>query len=219
MATDTAMPDTERSPSPALPPPTPSAPGPRATALQKLYSDAITHILKTCSYANFASCYPTPSSAVPGSMKQLHEQFTGKLAEYMRREFENILEDRNVVPSLNELDRLIENAKRRKARAAEKGDGGEVVPPHTLPAQQLYISHLAPRLKGYDTEIKARQEALAGENQELIERVMQQRRDIQRLMEGLEGVVGDLNGSVKALVPEEMEGLREGNREVDEVMR
>ena len=36
---------------------------------------------------------------------------------------------------------------------------------------------------------------------------------------GLEGVVKDLNGSVQALAPEEIEGLREGNRQVDEVMR
>lgn len=155
-------------------------------------------------------------------MKQLHEQFTSKLAEYMRREFENILLDRNVVPSLNELDRLIEDAKRRKARAEKEAgeNGGQVpVPPHTLPARQLYVSHLAPSLKQYDTDIKKRQEHLAEENQELIARVMQQRRDIQKLMAGLESVVEDLNGSVKALVPEEMEGLREGNREVDEVMR
>lgn len=217
MATDTPMPDTDRSPSPLPPPPTPSAPGPRATALQKLYNDAITHILKTCSCSNFASCYPTPSSSVPGSIKQLHEQFTAKLAKYMHREFENILLDRNVVPSLNELDRLIEDAKRRKARTGE--DGGEALPPHTLPAQQLYVSHLAPSLKQYDTDIKARQEVLAGENQELIAKVQQQRKDIQQLMEGLEGVVKDLNGSVQTLVPEEMEGLREGNREADEVIR
>ncbi|KAF2172098.1 hypothetical protein M409DRAFT_17340 [Zasmidium cellare ATCC 36951] len=210
---------TSRSPSPPLPPPTPSTPGPRATALQKLYSDAITHILKTCSYTNFASCYPTPSTNVPASMRQLHDQFTQKLAEYMRREFENILVDRNVIPSLNELDRLIEDAKRRKARAAVEQDEKDPVPPHTLPAQTLYISHLAPSLKGYDQEIRSRQEALAGENQELIARVLQQRKDLQRLMEGLEGVVEDLNGSVKALVPEEMEGLKEENREVDEVMR
>ena len=149
-------------------------------------------------------------------MRALHEQFTQKLAEYMRREFENILLDRNVVPSLNELDRLIEDAKRRKARG---GEGEAPVPPHTLPARTLYVSHLAPSLKTYEVEIKQRQEELAGENQELIARVLQQRRDIQKLMEGLEGVVEDLNGSVQALVPEEMEGLKQENREVDEVMR
>jgi kinetochore protein NNF1 len=37
----------------------------------------------------------------------------------MRREFDSILEDRHVVPSLNELDGLIEEARRRKGKAKE----------------------------------------------------------------------------------------------------
>lgn len=43
----------------------------------------------------------------------------------MRKEFEDILEDRHVVSSLNELDGLIEEARRRKGKARN----GEVVPP------------------------------------------------------------------------------------------
>jgi kinetochore protein NNF1 len=37
----------------------------------------------------------------------------------MRREFDSILDDRHVVPSLNELDGLIEEARRRKGKAKE----------------------------------------------------------------------------------------------------
>lgn len=114
-----------RSPSPASRPPIPTAPGPRATALQKLYADAIAHVLKTCSYNNFSACFPTPAQHVPGSIKFLHEQFTEKLGESMRKEFDAILEDRHVVSSLNELDGLIEEARRRKGKARE----GEVAAP------------------------------------------------------------------------------------------
>lgn len=103
-----------RSPSPPAAPPIPAAPGPRATALQKLYADAIAHVLKTCNYANFSACFPTPAREVSGSLRLLHEQFTEKLGESMRKEFESILEDRHVVGSLNELDGLIEEARRRK---------------------------------------------------------------------------------------------------------
>ncbi|CAK4031594.1 Hypothetical predicted protein [Lecanosticta acicola] len=208
-----------RSPSPAQPPPTPAAPGPRASALQKLYNDAINHVVKTISYSNFSACFPTPSQAVPASVKLLHEQFTEKLGESMRKEFDSILAERNVIPSLNELDRLIEDAKRRKARAAEDNNGHVPVPPHTLPAKQLYISHLAPTLGEYDRQMKERQELLATENQEIMGRVMQQRKDIKSLIDGLENVVKDLNGSVEALQPEDMQALREKNREVDESMR
>lgn len=206
-----------RSPSPAQAPPTPAAPGPRASALQKLYADAVNHIIKTCSYSNFASCFPTPATQVPGSVKLLHEQFTDKLGESMRKEFDSILEERNVVLSLNELDRLIEDAKRRKPNTSAQE--GRPVPAHTLPAKQLYISHLAPTLQIYEAQMKAREEGLGEENQALIEKIMQQRKDIQNLVDGLEGVVRDLNGSVAAMKPEEMDALREASRDVDEGMR
>lgn len=219
----TPMTAPSRSPSPAGPPPTPSTPGPRASALHKLYNDAIQHILKTCSYTNFAACFPTPATCVPGSVKLLHEQFTQKLGESMRKEFEEILLERNVVASLNELDRLIEDARRRRERDRERmGQGGEVlvpVPAHTLPARQLYISHLAPTLAEWERSMRERQEELGKENEEIMERVTQQRRDIQRLIGGLESVVEDLNGSVRALQPEQMEGLREEAREADQALR
>lgn len=115
-----------RSPSPASRPPIPATPGPRATALQKLYGDAIAHVLKTCSYHNFSACFPTPAQQVSGSFKLLHEQFVEKLGDSMRREFDGILEERGVVTSLNELDGLVDDARRRKQKAAE--EGGESAP-------------------------------------------------------------------------------------------
>lgn len=129
--TDVEIPQNQssRSPSPASRPPIPAAPGPRATALQKLYSDAIAHVLKTCSYNNFSACFPTPAQQVPGSFKLLHEQFVEKLGDSMRREFDGILEERGVVTSLNELDGLVEEARRRKQKVAEDGNGGEAPVP------------------------------------------------------------------------------------------
>lgn len=118
-----------RSPSPASRPPIAAAPGPRATALQKLYSDAIAHVLKTCSYNNFSACFPTPAQQVPGSFKLLHEQFVEKLGDSMRREFDGILEERGVVASLNELDGLVEEARKRKLRAAGESQEGSVPTP------------------------------------------------------------------------------------------
>lgn len=70
---------TSRSPSPVTAPPIAAAPGPRASALQKLYHDAIAHTLKTCSYTNFASCFPTPAKHAPDAMKDLHSDFIQKL--------------------------------------------------------------------------------------------------------------------------------------------
>lgn len=218
-----------RSPSPAPPPPVPTTPGPRAAALTKLYNDAVTHVLRTCNYANFSACFPTPAAQVPAAVRHLHEQFTTKLGEMLRREFDGLLKERNVVAGLNELDRLIEDARRRKAAAAntsqQDGSGATPAaspppPPHTLPARQLYISHLAPSLTTYAAQLTARQDALAQENAALLARVQQQRSEIRALMAGLEGVVADLQGSVAALgEPEQVAALRAQAREADERMR
>ncbi|RMY42858.1 hypothetical protein D0864_15993 [Hortaea werneckii] len=212
----------DRSPSPASAPPVASAPGPRAAALQKLYNDAINHVLKTCSYDNFAKCFPTPSREVPQSMRQLHEQFNEKLGNQLRSNFEDVLRDRNVVPSLNELDRLVEEAKRRKTRAQEEGVESSPMPnlrPHTLPAAQLYLAHLSPSLAQASQDIQQQQEVTQAENSELLDRVLQQRSEIATLVQGLENVVADLDASVATLKPEELDALREEGRDVDEEMR
>nr|POF15499.1 polyamine-modulated factor 1 [Quercus suber] len=188
--------DQETPPSPAPSPPIPSAPGPRAVALQNLYTSAISHILKTCSYANFSACFPTPAQAVPTSMQLLHEQFTAKLSENFHREFANILEDRNVIPSLNELDRLVEDARRRKEKSISEGSQAAL----PTPAEQSDVEN---------------------ENVELLARVMQQRKDISAMVQGLENVVADLNASVVTLnqQPADIEALKEECRDADDELR
>ena len=118
-----------RSPSPAPAPPTASTPGPRAAALQKLYSDAIAHILtKGCSQANFTACFPTIAAQVPQSLTALHADFTEKLHQSMERNFEDILQSRDVIKGLNELDELVEDARKRKQEAIATGSGEPALP-------------------------------------------------------------------------------------------
>lgn len=93
--------------------------------------------------------------------------------------------------------------------------------PHTLPARQLYLSHLAPSLSQHSKALSERQEALQTDNIVLLERVMQQRKDIESLMKGLEHVVADLDAGVASIQAEStnMEGVRDEVRLVDEEMR
>ncbi|KAK1813400.1 hypothetical protein LTR12_012253 [Friedmanniomyces endolithicus] len=208
------------SPSPphSPPPPTLSLPGPRATALHNLYGDAITHLLKTLTYPHFAACFPTPSFAVPGSMKALHAQFTMKLGEQLRAEFDRLVEEREAVGALNGLDGLVEDARGRRGRRETGVDGGGAVPPHTLPPRTLYLSHLAPTLRRYHAETQADSEVVRAENGEILARIQKQREDIAARVAGLERVVADVDACVAALKPEELEVLREETRGVDEGM-
>lgn len=66
--------------------------------------------------------------------------------------------------------------------------------------------------------MKTRQTALQTENAELLARVMQQRKDISAMVQGLENVVADLDASVGALAEEDIDAMREEARDVDERM-
>ena len=113
---------TRDSPAPSYP--TPTAPGPRAQKLRDFYGRALKSALKPVSqYENFASCFPTPAKYCDEALRQLHADFVKRLGETCETEFEALLVERDVVRSLNELDGLVEEAKRRKKR----DDGNGVV--------------------------------------------------------------------------------------------
>lgn len=114
------------SPSPPPPPPVAETPGPRATRFQQIYSEALLRTLRANSYPNFASCFPTPARHVPRSLESVWRQLNAKLEESARAEFAEILEERGVVRGLNELDRLVGEARfRRESRGEEDGEEGE----------------------------------------------------------------------------------------------
>jgi hypothetical protein len=72
---------TSRSPSPPGPPPQDSAPGIRATALQKTFDGALKATLNKCSYDNFAACFPTTASYRPETLESFWKDFTGRLGQ------------------------------------------------------------------------------------------------------------------------------------------
>lgn len=131
----------------------------------------------------------------------------------MRKTFESILEDRGVVRWLNELDRLVEEARKQQVKA--QGENGEaVVPPHTLPAMQLYLSYVGPMMVKYSEQIQERHKEIQDEVTERSERVQQQRIEIETIMHRLEGIIADLNASNSTLNPEDTDNLRSEMREV-----
>lgn len=103
-------------------PPVQQSAGPRASALQRVFSDALTHSLRPCSYDNFATCFPTPAEHEPDSLRELWRNFVRELDDRCRSNFDLLVADRAVVPALNALDELLADARRRKSsssRAAE----------------------------------------------------------------------------------------------------
>lgn len=108
--------------------PTTSAPGERARKLHDGYARALKSALKPVNqYENFAACFPTPATYCDGALRDLHSDFVRKLGATCEAEFEALLSERDVVASLNQLDELVEEAKKRKTKAEAEG-GGEVPP-------------------------------------------------------------------------------------------
>ena len=119
------MPSIDASTQPAPPSPTlPAAPialtpGPLATRLSELFSDALNRTLKTCSYPNFAACFPTPAAKRPEVLKNLWVQVLGKVETKAQKEFDSILKERDVVAGLNGLEAVLGKARERRALSDE----------------------------------------------------------------------------------------------------
>lgn len=133
MSSTTPQPDDQQNPqqaardaaSPSPPPPAPVAvtPGPRASRLQKVFSEALARTLRANSYANFAACFPTPAKHVPASLESVWRQLNAKLEESAKAEFDDIIRERDAIRGLNELDRLVGEARLRR----ENGEGQNTV--------------------------------------------------------------------------------------------
>lgn len=113
----------DRTPSPPPPPPIPLTPGPRATKFSALFSSALTKTLSTVSLSKFSACFPTPARHCPHILASVHSQIIQGVEERARREFDEILKERDVVAGLNELERLVAEAKGRRQRGVKEGLG------------------------------------------------------------------------------------------------
>ncbi|KAF2224998.1 Nnf1-domain-containing protein [Elsinoe ampelina] len=211
-----------RSPSPVNAPPVLATPGPRAAMLTKIYDEAISHTMDSCSYENFSACFPTTTKNVPEALEALHKQFVDRLGDRCRKQFEDILRERNVVSSLNDLDRLVDEARKRRAKAQADAKGNNVgapLPPHTLPARSLYLAHLHPTLQSRQTELRDQLQSLQSNNGELLKKLTAQRSEINHIVESVEQVVQDIDASLEILSPHEMQALTKATVDLDVEMR
>lgn len=188
------------SPSPSPPPDAPESstlePGPRATALKKIYTSALQSTLKSNSYPNFASCFPTPAKYCPTALEGVWRQLNARLEEECQKDFEKILQERKTIQGLNDLDSLSAQARERRDRGVE---GEEPLALHTLTAQQLSDARMHGFLVKSKTELEVKLSATQHDNRAIMENIRVQREEIQRLVAGIEGLVGDINGAVDAL--------------------
>ncbi|KAK3997347.1 Nnf1-domain-containing protein [Cladorrhinum sp. PSN332] len=185
-------------------------PGPRATYLQNLFAQAAKHTLdKLSSPANFASCFPTIAAKAPGTLDNVQRQMVDRLGGLWNREFERILESRDVVRKLNELEGLLADAAKRREGA---GNATQPVPPHTLPADAVLKAHLREGAAELKTGLEGRLRDAREGNLKLFDEIKAQRAEMEGMLKGVERVVKDLEGANKVLA-----GGEDGQELMEEV--
>jgi len=132
------------------------------------------------------------------------------------------MDERDVIASLNELDDLIADARRRKERASTtsepsettstttpaRAQGAPPTPPHLLPPASLLAAHLGPFLVEQTSAITNSLTAVQADNANVADAITSQRAEIEGLLRGLEGVVRDLEGAAAVVTKsEEMKGM------------
>ncbi|RYO92594.1 hypothetical protein DL764_008101 [Monosporascus ibericus] len=188
--------------SPPLPArPTAQAPGPRASRFQAVLDSSLSHTLAKISWDNFAACYPTIAAQAPGTLRAVQRQMVDRLGALCKKEFASILQVRNVVARLNELETLVSEAERRRDEAGLAGQEQPPVPPHVLPADVVLAAHLAPHLAQQRSQLNARLQTTQAHNARLFADVQRQRAEAESLVALLARLLDDVDGAVAALDP------------------
>ncbi|KAL8672286.1 MAG: hypothetical protein Q9224_007586 [Gallowayella concinna] len=118
--------------------------------------------------------------------------------------------ERDVVAGLNELERLVADARNRQNNGTQVKE-----PPHTLPPERLFLAHLAPYLTQTEKELDVELKRLQSENEELVDGIQSQREERERLVGGLEIFIADLERANEVMSSEvEGNGVRKEIAEI-----
>ncbi|RIA90422.1 Nnf1-domain-containing protein [Glomus cerebriforme] len=86
----------------------------RSKKVKQMLESCLGETLNNFSYEKVAQCYPTLAKEQPERLKQALGQVKEFLKTNTEEEFEAILEQRNILEKLNELDDIIAKAKKRQ---------------------------------------------------------------------------------------------------------
>ncbi|EGX97194.1 Nnf1 [Cordyceps militaris CM01] len=175
------------------------SPGVRAARLQAIYAQALGGTLKKLSWANFAGCYPTVARRAEGVLRRVQEQMASQLQMRCENEFAKILENRQVVGKLNELEALVSDAQGAREEAQAAGATEPPTPPHTRPPRSILAAHLHPSLARHRAQLHAQLQATQSQNRLLEGQVREQRAEVEALLARLEDAAADVRAANEAL--------------------
>lgn len=170
----------------------PLTPGPRASRFQEVLDSSLSHTLGKISWENFAACYPTVAAQAPAVLRAVQKQMVDRLGALCKKEFESVMQTRNVVAKLNELEGLVIEAERKRDEAGVVGAEAPV-PPHMLPPDEVLAAHLAPHLAQQQSQLNAKLQTVQAHNARLFADIQRQRAEMQSLVGLLLKVMEDID--------------------------
>ncbi|KAI0123841.1 Nnf1-domain-containing protein [Xylariales sp. AK1849] len=204
MSEPAPTPSQEPDPAPPASPPLPTphnavTPGPRAARFQTVLDQCLSRTLGKITWDNFASCYPTIAAQASGTLKAVQRQMVERLGVLCKKEFDSILQSRNVVAKLNDLESLVSEAQRRRDEAGLVDEKDIPVPPHLLPPSSVLAAHLSPHLALQQSQLNAKLQTTQAHNAKLFADIQKQRAELESLMGLVEKLFEDIDGANAAM--------------------
>ncbi|OZJ06940.1 hypothetical protein BZG36_00110 [Bifiguratus adelaidae] len=164
--------------------------GPRAKKLRQILAKSVDMTLQNVSYDKLAQCFPQLHRDAPESLKAAHEQVNLFLMSTIEEEFETIIRTRELMGRLNELDRLIEEAKAGSARNGAYNPD-KVTPEASVRSQMVPLKRM--ELQRLRNEL-FRTEA---ENKDLMKEVKQRKEEASEATKVLKTLTDDFDKAVQ----------------------
>ncbi len=166
--------------------------GARAKRLNQILDRSLAETIRSITYDKMALCFPTLASNKPDILLSAHEQVVSFLQTSCQTEFAKVLKERNAVAKLNDLDEVIEDAKRRKDRGEPAGEN-----PSDLAPDVILRAHLLPRKRGQVAALTAQLQTVQQKNAEALTALEVQRREIDQQTKALKQTIQTFTDAVE----------------------
>ena len=164
--------------------------GPRALKLQEILQTSLRQTLRACSYEKLESCFPTLAKNDPETLKHAREQVIDFLTKACQSEFEKIIAERDATKRLNELDQLINDARRRKEEGQSPNDSTTDLSPSSL-----LRAHMVPVKRQELASLNNAINTLQRQNAEGLTTIDEQRQRIEQQSKTLRSALQTLESS------------------------
>ncbi|KAI9137614.1 hypothetical protein BKA69DRAFT_880188 [Paraphysoderma sedebokerense] len=188
--------------------------GPRFQKLQLSFNTALEKTLSTCSYEKLVSAFPQLSQDQPDALKSAHEQFIGFLRNSAMEEFKTILEKKKFPEKLDELDNLIDDAKKNN-QVFDNTDAENINKLFITPEQSL-LSRSIPMKQKEVERLKAEIAKMESQNKDLSASLIQNKKQVDELTQMVAGVIGNVEKTITMLSSVPVEEMKKQVKEIVE---